>query len=417
VEVIKPTLETSMRIYASVTVRRLLGVAALLSAASGTAVAQGPKVFFACYVPETGTVYRIKEPNTPTACGVSPARGKNGVPTPHVEFSWTDGAGAASTSDHGVLAGLTDDDHTQYLLTDGVRDAVNGFAITGNTGVGSIPATGPGTRMMWYPGKAAFRAGDAWNEWEDNLIGAYSVAMGRFPLATGDASIALGYASQATGNYAVALGNGFATGDLSFAVSKGVASGIQSAAIGFATNASGDGSFALGSWANTNGKPGAFVWGDNSSPGVSVNAAADNQFVARAARFWFGNSNNVTALPDRFIETSTGAFLSIGGTWTNSSDSSRKTGFAAIDGEEVLAKLEVMPITTWSYRDEADSVRHMGPTAQDFRTAFSLGSSDRAIATIDADGVSLAAINALVSRTAALQARVDQLEAALRARK
>jgi hypothetical protein len=37
-----------------------------------------PRVIYACYVPWTGTVYRIKEPNTPAQC-FSPT---------HVEFSW-----------------------------------------------------------------------------------------------------------------------------------------------------------------------------------------------------------------------------------------------------------------------------------------------------------------------------------------
>ena len=35
----------------------------------------------------------------------------------------------------------------------------------------------------------------------------------------------------------------------------------------------------------------------------------------------------------------------------------------------VLAKLDALPVRTWSYRSEEDSVRHMGPTAQEFRAA------------------------------------------------
>jgi hypothetical protein len=37
----------------------------------------------------------------------------------------------------------------------------------------------------------------------------------------------------------------------------------------------------------------------------------------------------------------------------------------------------------------------MGPMAQDFYTAFGLGEDDRHITTVDADGVALAAIQAL----------------------
>jgi hypothetical protein len=69
--------------------------AAVTSARSS---AGGPSVFHACYVPLTGTVYRIKETNLKPAC-TSPS---------HVEFSWTDGAGAIRTGDaaSGDLTGV-----------------------------------------------------------------------------------------------------------------------------------------------------------------------------------------------------------------------------------------------------------------------------------------------------------------------
>jgi hypothetical protein len=40
-------------------------------------------------------------------------------------------------------------------------------------------------------------------------------------------------------------------------------------------------------------------------------------------------------------------------------------------------------------------VRHLGPTAQDFYEVFGLGDDDKYISTVDADGVALAAIQAL----------------------
>ena len=45
----------------------------------------------------------------------------------------------------------------------------------------------------------------------------------------------------------------------------------------------------------------------------------------------------------------------------------------------------------------------MGPMAQDFRAAFGLGVSERMIDVVDADGVNLAAVQALEKRTAKLQ--------------
>ena len=48
---------------------------------------------------------------------------------------------------------------------------------------------------------------------------------------------------------------------------------------------------------------------------------------------------------------------------------------------------------------EDDEVRHMGPTAQDFRATFGLGQSELSIGTVDADGVALVAAQALERRS------------------
>ncbi len=73
----------------------------------------------------------------------------------------------------------------------------------------------------------------------------------------------------------------------------------------------------------------------------------------------------------------------------------RKYRFEDLTGDEVLEGLRHMPIKRWSYRTEGEQIRHIGPTAQDFSTAFGLGSTNIAIGTVDADGVALAAAKAL----------------------
>ena len=56
---------------------------------------------------------------------------------------------------------------------------------------------------------------------------------------------------------------------------------------------------------------------------------------------------------------------------------------------QVLERLvDKVPISHWSY--EGDTVRHMGPMAQDFFDAFGLGGDRRLISSIDADGVAIA---------------------------
>jgi hypothetical protein len=55
----------------------------------------------------------------------------------------------------------------------------------------------------------------------------------------------------------------------------------------------------------------------------------------------------------------------------------------------------------------------MGPTAQDFRTAFGLGDTDKAIAGVDADGVALSAVQALARRTVELRRENAELRAGI----
>jgi hypothetical protein len=66
-----------------------------------------------------------------------------------------------------------------------------------------------------------------------------------------------------------------------------------------------------------------------------------------------------------------------------------------VDTQAVLEKVAALPITQWNFKNAAAS-EHIGPTAQDFHAAFGLnGDDDKHIATVDADGVALAAIQGL----------------------
>ena len=46
---------------------------------------------------------------------------------------------------------------------------------------------------------------------------------------------------------------------------------------------------------------------------------------------------------------------------------------------EVLDRLVELPVSLWTYGWDEPSVRHLGPMAQDFATAFGLGDTDREI--------------------------------------
>lgn len=128
---------------------------------------------------------------------------------------------------------------------------------------------------------------------------------------------------------------------------------------------------------------------------------------------------SLTAGSDRLTVTGGAggsATLSNGGTWTNASSRAFKTGFVDVDPLDVLERVVNLSISRWSYRDSAEG-QHMGPMAEDFKAAFDLAGNGQSIATVDADGVALAAIQGLNEKleaeNAELRRRLEAIEARL----
>lgn len=146
----------------------------------------------------------------------------------------------------------------------------------------------------------------------------------------------------------------------------------------------------------------------------------------RRVRFYASNNtgslvitpNNLATASDNrlVVEGGSGgnATLSNGGTWTNASSRTFKAGFQAVDTLDVLARVVDLPISTWNYIGSAEGL-HMGPVAEDFKRAFGLAGDGKSIATVDADGVALAAIQGLNQKleaeNAALRAELAELRA------
>ena len=118
---------------------------------------------------------------------------------------------------------------------------------------------------------------------------------------------------------------------------------------------------------------------------------------------------NINQPPPYLINTSTGAYLSLGGAWTNASDRNRKENIREIDPVAIVEKVAALPVSDWNYRAEADEVRHIGPMAQDFHAAFGFGGSAKSIATVDADGVALASVKGLYQMIQAKNDEIDDL--------
>jgi hypothetical protein len=273
-------------------------------------------------------------------------------------------------------------------------DSASGFVAKGVLGVGIIPFTGAGERLMWHPNKAAFRAGSigsAGTQWDDPNTGYYSWAGGYNTTALGLASFAMGYQATALSSYAVALGY------------TANADGNGAVALGYRPTADADYSIAIGQRASTNGHAGAIVLSDASTTD-STQASANNQFSLRAAGGirLFTNATMTTG-----VQVAAG-----GSSWVVISDRNRKSGFMPVNGEDMLRRVSSLPVSTWRYRDEVDrSTLHIGPMAQDWHRAFGFTADDHTINMSDFDGVNLASIQALIGRTSAQERRIGTLEA------
>lgn len=306
----------------------------------------------------------------------------------------------------------------------------NGVLFTGTFGAGTSQ-TFSGNRMVWYPKKAHFYAGGGTVSLNDAFMGNYSFAtgynnssagdysfvMGNACQANGEASFAGGSSSVANGDYSIAFGQNSATdGEAAVGLGRGafghgtgaVALGYHphaledyAVAIGFYTRATDTSSFALGHRARSFHK-GTFVYSDYSDPNLHFDSDGENKFMVRAAGGTvFYSSTDLTA----GVQLAAG-----GGAWMSVSDSTKKENFQAVDGEKVLQQLKGVDVTSWNYIAQDDSIRHIGPMAQDFYATFGYGESDTTITTTDIDGVNLAALQALMVRYEALEEEVSAYE-------
>jgi trimeric autotransporter adhesin len=145
----------------------------------------------------------------------------------------------------------------------------------------------------------------------------------------------------------------------------------------------------------------------------SIASSGGEQLILRADSgiYLTNEAGDVPVFGNKFMNTSTGAYLSKAGSWTNSSDRNLKENFTQVDGRQLLEKLDQISIDRWNYRVDDRGVTHIGPTAQDFHAAFGVGNDTTSISTIDPSGVALAAIKELHKENTVLKAEVEELKA------
>lgn len=334
-----------------------------------------------------------------------------------------DGAGSATDAQYAaVVGGLANTANAAYSFVGGGQGnfansshaAVAGG--NGNYAGGTYAAVGGGRNNSTGGSGYGVVAG-GWSNEASNLAtvpGGYdntasanysTVGGGYVNLASGTAAVVSGgAANQATSPYGAVLGGYSNTATTSSYATVGGgysndASG-QAATIpgGYDNTASGAFSFAAGRRARASGQ-GCFVWADSTNADLSC--PVNNLAILRSSNgiVWYTNAAMTTG-----VSVSPGS-----GTWNSISDEAVKRDIEAIDPELVLELVGSLPITMWRYESEDPSIRHLGPMAQDFYAAFALGDSERHISVVDADGVALAAIQALQAENQRLRADVDRL--------
>ncbi len=151
-----------------------------------------------------------------------------------------------------------------------------------------------GTRMFFYPDKAAFRGGTisgANDAWQNANIGTGSFAWGLNAQASGTQSIAMGRNNTASNPGSVALGkDNTSSGYYSFSVGmSNTANNYYTIAMGYANTASGNNSVAIGD--------GATASGDNSiAMGGYYMQARGNNSIAIGSSYAYASGNNSIVL-------------------------------------------------------------------------------------------------------------------------
>jgi hypothetical protein len=312
--------------------------------------------------------------------------------------------------------------------------AVGGGAENTASGHASVVGGGEGNtaNTEWAVVGGGFR---------NTVGGLYAIVGGGFYNAAGNqySTVGGGYADSASG-YASTVGGGYgnkatggeatvAGGDLNIASGdrSSVGGGLDNVASGEHTVVAGgrenvaSGQYAMipGGWFNSArggyclaagnlaraNHSGCFVWGDSSSLNDSVFTTAEQQFRVRArGGTWFFSNAAMT----------TGAYLAAGSnSWASACDSTTKEDFREVDRQELLERVAALRVRNYKMRDQDDGTRHIGPVAQEFAAAFGVGENNTSINMADADGVLLAAVQALYEQSRVQQAEIAALKAEL----
>ncbi len=194
-------------------------------------------------------------------------------------------------------------------------EGTDGFLSTGAFGVGTLPTSGAGTRLMWYPKKAALRVGYVNNDqWDDTNIGDYSFASGNNNIANGAFSTTTGLITKASGFGSTAMGNSTtASGDGSVSMGEGtLASGANSTAIGFRTIANAPVATAMGTGTTASGNGSTAMGNVTVASGVTSTAMGGETVASGATSTSMGFRTAASGI----VSTAMGQTTTAGGSYS-----------------------------------------------------------------------------------------------------
>jgi len=156
----------------------------------------------------------------------------------------------------------------------------------------------------------------------------------------------------------------------------------------------------------------------------SNTTGSNNTAIGSGADVFAGNLTNATAIGNGAIVDASNKIrlgnnsvtVVEGAPYSTVSDKTKKENFKPVDGEEVLKKIEQIPVNSWNFiGHDPKQFRHYGPVAQDFFAAFGndgIGTigTPTTITSTDMAGVLMIAVQALTKQNADLKARLEALE-------
>jgi hypothetical protein len=244
----------------------------------------------------------------------------------------------------------------------------------------------------------------------DNTTGSYNTSVGNQAMlhsTTGSNNTALGHASlddNTTGGNNTAIGQGALSESETGSYNTGTGDGCLAVLLSGSYNTA-NGAAALQTVTTGINNTG-IGYGADVSTGTLNNASAigygaiaslsNNMVFGNTAVIgWgFGVSAGTRAIKAGTAATNgNGAYLTVGGVWTDVSDRSKKEDFQVMDSKLVLDKINALDITRWKYTG-TENEYHIGPMADDFYKSFQVGDVD-GIAPMDKAGVALLGIQAL----------------------